>query len=203
MANPMQADLTLLDLPLKRSGAIIASALGEFTAPSRQELVLLRPGGILELYRIEKHVVESNDNEEDDEEEEEVTKLKLIHRTETSSVLRSLAALRRTGMDRDHLAVGADGEVVAVHPRPAEGGETAEYRGGFGAMDQFELGHLLLFLVILLIIVGLNHVLLDAVQLEDAAGPEEDQFLTGRGGELPEGAGDYCAGSLQGQVQKG
>ena len=45
-SNPMQADLTLLDLPLKRSGAIIASALGEFTAPSQQEVAVLRPGGI-------------------------------------------------------------------------------------------------------------------------------------------------------------
>ena len=114
MANPMRADLTLLDLPLKRSGAIIASALGEFTAPSRQELALLRPGGILELYRIEKTVVESNDDEEDDEEEEEVTKLKLINRTETHSVLRSLAAIRQVGMDRDHLAVGADGGHLTV-----------------------------------------------------------------------------------------
>ena len=69
MANPMRADLTLLDLPLKRSGAIIASALGEFTAPSRQELALLRPGGVLELYRIEKTVVESNDDDEEDDEE--------------------------------------------------------------------------------------------------------------------------------------
>lgn len=114
MANPMQADLTLLDLPLKRSGAIIASALGEFTAPSQQEVALLRPGGIVELFRIEKTVPESEGDDDDDDDEEEITKLKLISRTETNSVLRSLTLLRPTGSDRDVLAVGADGGHLTV-----------------------------------------------------------------------------------------
>mmetsp|Transcript_32687 Transcript_32687/g.70801 ORF Transcript_32687/g.70801 Transcript_32687/m.70801 type:complete len:1345 (-) Transcript_32687:136-4170(-) len=123
----MQSDLTLLDLPLKRSGAIIASALGEFTAPSQQEIAILRPGGIVELLRIEKIAAETDEEDDDEEEEEEITKLRLVSRTETSSVLRSLEAIRLSGGKRDVLAVGADGGHLTVldfepcaHGKPAE-----------------------------------------------------------------------------------
>jgi splicing factor 3B subunit 3 len=114
MANQMQADLTLLDLPLKRSGAIIASVMGEFTAPGAQEIVVLRPGGLIELLRIETEEAARPAGDDSDEEEELSTGIKLVNRTETQSVLRSLEAVRLSGSKRDVLAVGADGGRLTV-----------------------------------------------------------------------------------------
>lgn len=98
--------MKLLDVRLKPSGAIISSVMGEFTAPSRHEIVVLRAGGMLELHSI---VTTSPDDEE-----EPRTFLKLITRMETRSVLRSCAVVRLTGGKRDVLAVGADGGAISV-----------------------------------------------------------------------------------------
>mmetsp|Transcript_10804 Transcript_10804/g.16593 ORF Transcript_10804/g.16593 Transcript_10804/m.16593 type:complete len:1302 (-) Transcript_10804:89-3994(-) len=88
--------MKLLDIRLKQSGAIIESAIGEFSASGRQELALLRGGGTLELFRIDEG------------------QTKLVSRLETRSVLRCLATVRLTGDKRDVLAVGADGGAISV-----------------------------------------------------------------------------------------
>ena len=107
------ADLNLLDLTLKHAGAIITSAVGEFTATAQQEIVVLRAGGTLEVHRI---IESSPASENDDDEEEEETRiwLKLITRLETRSVLRSLATLRLSGEKRDLVVLGSDSGCFSV-----------------------------------------------------------------------------------------
>ena len=85
----MEIAMKLLDIRLKKSGAIIESVIGEFTASGQQELALLRGGGTLELFRIDNG------------------QTKLVSRLETRSVLCSLSMIRLTGDKRDVLAVGA------------------------------------------------------------------------------------------------
>lgn len=97
--------MKLLDVRLKPSGAIIQSAIGEFTATGKQEIVLLRAGGTIELHRI---VVA--DREADDQR----TFLKLVTRLDTHSVLRSCAVVRLSGGKRDIVAVAADGGAVSI-----------------------------------------------------------------------------------------
>lgn len=97
--------MKLLDLRLKPSGAIITSALGDFSAPSSQEIAVLRAGGTIELYRF----VTTDKDDEDSR-----TLLKLITRMETRSVLRSCSVVRLTGSKRDVLTVGADGGAISV-----------------------------------------------------------------------------------------
>ena len=87
--------MKLLDIRLKPSGAIIESAIGEFTSTGKQEIAILRAGGTIELLRVEGQT-------------------KLVCRLETRSVLRSLALIRLTGDKRDVLAVGADGGAVSI-----------------------------------------------------------------------------------------
>jgi len=105
------AALKLLDLRLKSTSAILTSAMGEFTAPSQQEIAILRGGGIVELYRIMEDLPE---DDEDEEEEEGRVRLKLVTRVETRSVLRCLSVVRLSGGKRDVLAVGADGGCFTV-----------------------------------------------------------------------------------------
>jgi hypothetical protein len=103
--------MKLLDIRLKPSTAILESVMGEFTggmnhsttnanASSQQqqyqEMVILRAGGTIELWRVEDG------------------QMKLIRRLETRSVLRSMAVLRLTGEKRDVLAVGADGGAISI-----------------------------------------------------------------------------------------
>jgi hypothetical protein len=103
--------MKLLDIRLKPSTAILESVMGEFTggmnnsttnvnASSQQqqyqEMVILRAGGTIELWRVEDG------------------QMKLIRRLETRSVLGSMAALRLTGEKRDVLAVGADGGAISI-----------------------------------------------------------------------------------------
>ena len=120
--------MKLLDMRLKPSGAIISSVMGEFTAPQRHEIVILRSGGAIELHRIVQTTTggggdkktkdgESKDGEEDDDDgEDDVprTFLKLITRVETHSILRSCTVLRLTGEKRDVISVGADGGALSV-----------------------------------------------------------------------------------------
>mmetsp|Transcript_22189 Transcript_22189/g.33209 ORF Transcript_22189/g.33209 Transcript_22189/m.33209 type:complete len:1312 (+) Transcript_22189:182-4117(+) len=118
----ISTDLKLLDLTLKNAGAIQFSCMGDFTAPSSQEIILSRPGGAIEIYRIESS---SNDNDDDDSEDEEDhrTWLKLILRTETMSTLRSLETVRLSGEKRDLVLVGSDSGCVSV--LDFKGGEKA------------------------------------------------------------------------------
>ena len=112
--HPQQADLKLLDISLKHAGAIITSVMGEFTSPSQQEIVLLRAGGTMELYRIMESSSSADHDDEDDDEEESRTWLKLVTRVETRSVLRSMVAVRLSGEKRDVIVLGADGGCLSV-----------------------------------------------------------------------------------------
>jgi len=98
--------MKLLDVRLKPSGAIVTSAIGDFTADGQQEIALLRAGGTIELHRI---VTASGDDDEDSR-----TFFKLITRLETRSVLRCCSVVRLSGEKRDVLAIGADGGALSV-----------------------------------------------------------------------------------------
>ena len=120
--------MKLLDLRLKHAGSIVASAIGEFTSVSKgdaggssrrdgphQEIVCLRAGGTIDLYRIVVAVSSNNTDDDDDDDDEEVTTtLKLITRLETRSVLRSVSAVRVSGGKRDVVVVGSDSGCLAV-----------------------------------------------------------------------------------------
>lgn len=125
--------MKLLDLRLKPSGSIISSALGEFTAPSCQEIAVLRAGGTIELYRF------ITDTDEDDDDSTR-TLLKLITRMETRSVLRSCAVVRLTGSKRDILTVGADGGAISVLDF-ADGKGSVLHCATFGKTGTFFFGH--------------------------------------------------------------
>ena len=85
--------MKLLDVRLKPATAILQSLSGEFSQAGQHELIMLKAGGTIELYRI--LVVTDNDDEDEDEEEESTSRtlLKLVTRVETRSILR--AARRR------------------------------------------------------------------------------------------------------------
>ena len=69
------AAMKLLDVRLKHAGAIITSELGEFTADPpgsggtgpHQEIVCLRAGGTIDLYRIVITKTSSGNTNDDDE----------------------------------------------------------------------------------------------------------------------------------------
>ena len=118
-------ELKLLDITLKNAGAIQFSCMGEFTAPSSPEIILSRPGGAVEIYRIESSSGSNDDNDDDsDEEEEHRTWLKLILRTETLSTLRSMETVRLSGEKRDLVLIGSDSGCVSV--LDFKGGEKAK-----------------------------------------------------------------------------
>ena len=98
-------DLKLLDLTLKNSSAIQYSSMGEFTAPGSQEILVVRPGGAIEVYRIESN--------NDDEDESRVW-LKMMMRVETRSVIRSTEIVRLAGEKRDLVIIGSDSGNVSV-----------------------------------------------------------------------------------------
>lgn len=97
--------MKLLDVRLKPSNAIINSVMGEFSAPARSEIAVIKAGGTLELHRIIQTQVED---------EEPRIFMKLITRMETRSVLRSCSVVRLSGAKRDVLAVGADGGAISI-----------------------------------------------------------------------------------------
>lgn len=98
--------MKLLDLRLKPSTAIISSVMGEFSAPSKSEIVVLKAGGTIELHRVV--------HAKPDDDETPRTFMKLITRLETHSVLRSCSVVRLSGGKRDVLAVGADGGAIGI-----------------------------------------------------------------------------------------
>ncbi|KAK1747619.1 spliceosome associated factor 3b, subunit 3 [Skeletonema marinoi] len=110
------AAMKLLDIRLKHAGSIITSAIGEFSTSGVQEIVCLRAGGTIDLFRIVITNVstENNDDDEEDEEEEVQTTLKLLKRVETRSTLRSLTAIRISGSKKDVILVGADGGCLSL-----------------------------------------------------------------------------------------
>ncbi|PFH38689.1 putative splicing factor 3b, subunit 3 [Besnoitia besnoiti] len=87
----------LYHLTLQKPTAIVHALQGNFSAPRAQEVVVSR-GRILELLR------------PDDQ-----GKLQAIASTEVFGIIRSIAAFRLTGANRDYLAVGSDsGRLVIV-----------------------------------------------------------------------------------------
>lgn len=117
------AAMKLLDVRLKHAGSIVSSAIGEFTSSTAglQEIVCIRAGGTIDLYRIVISRVGGGDkanmdngDDDDDEDEEVQTTLKLITRLETRSVLRSICSVRVSGGKRDVVVVGADGGCCSI-----------------------------------------------------------------------------------------
>ncbi|PHJ25461.1 splicing factor 3b subunit, partial [Cystoisospora suis] len=87
----------LYHLTLQRPTAIVHALQGNFSAPRAQEVVVTR-GRILELLR-----------------PDEQGKLNVICSTEVFGIIRSIAAFRLTGANRDYLAIGSDsGRLVIV-----------------------------------------------------------------------------------------
>mmetsp|Transcript_23184 Transcript_23184/g.49148 ORF Transcript_23184/g.49148 Transcript_23184/m.49148 type:complete len:1382 (+) Transcript_23184:152-4297(+) len=115
------AAMKLLDVRLKHAGSIVSSAIGEFTSSTAglQEIVCIRAGGTIDLYRIVISQVGGGDkanvdNGDDDDDDEVQTTLKLITRLETRSVLRSICSVRVSGGKRDVVVVGADGGCCSI-----------------------------------------------------------------------------------------
>jgi splicing factor 3B subunit 3 len=104
LTKTVSHELKLLDLTLKHASAIQMSLMGEFTAPNSPELLLVRPGGALEVYRVEQS---------DDDEEGRVW-LKMVMRVDTRSVIRSVETIRLAGEKRDLIIVGSDSGNVSV-----------------------------------------------------------------------------------------
>lgn len=109
------SELKLLDLTLKNASAIQFSFMGEFTATSSREILVARPGGAIEVYKIETSD-DKNNNEEEEEEEEEERRiwLKMLMRVETRSIIRSIEIIRLGGEKRDLIIVGSDSGNVSV-----------------------------------------------------------------------------------------
>jgi len=108
-------ELKLLDLTLKNASAIQSSTMGEFTTAGTQEILLVRPGGAIEVYKIESSDTPKDDQDDEEEEEEESrTWLKMIMRVETRSVIRSMEIVRLAGEKRDLVIIGSDSGNVSV-----------------------------------------------------------------------------------------
>ena len=63
------AAMKLLDIRLKHAGSIITSAIGEFSTTDVQEIVCLRAGGTIDLYRIVVTTVSKDNNDDEDDED--------------------------------------------------------------------------------------------------------------------------------------
>ena len=83
---------------LQPPGGVVAAIYGQFSAAKAQEIVVARPGGVLELLRPD----------------EASGKVVSVATTPTFSVIRSLAPFRLTGGSRDYVVVGSDAGAVAV-----------------------------------------------------------------------------------------
>ncbi|KAL7567604.1 hypothetical protein ACA910_000200 [Epithemia clementina (nom. ined.)] len=117
--------MKLLDVRLRPCSGIIQSCLGSFTAAGKEEILLIKPGGTVEL-----HVIVTASNNEDDDEVPR-TYLKLITRVETRSILRSCSVFRFQGEQRDVAVVGSDSGAVSV----------VEFKDGvFGILHCTEFG---------------------------------------------------------------
>lgn len=110
------SELKLLDLTLKNASAIQCSFMGEFTAVASHEILVARPGGALEVYKIETSEEEQKEENEEEEEEEEERRiwLKMLMRVETRSIIRSIEIVRLGGEKRDLVIVGSDSGNVSV-----------------------------------------------------------------------------------------
>mmetsp|Transcript_24482 Transcript_24482/g.67789 ORF Transcript_24482/g.67789 Transcript_24482/m.67789 type:complete len:1316 (-) Transcript_24482:141-4088(-) len=106
--------MKLLDLRLRPSTAVIQSCLGSFTSPDQEEILLIKPGGTVELHAIVKTTTQNDNDDDDEDDEDERTYMKLITRVETRSILRSCSVLRYPGEQKDVAVIGSDSGSVSV-----------------------------------------------------------------------------------------
>lgn len=105
--------MKLLDIRLRPSSAVIQSCLGSFTDTNKEEILLIKPGGTIELHAIVKTTIPTEDDDDEEEEDERIY-LKLVSRVETRSILRSCSVLRYPGEQRDVAVIGSDSGAVSV-----------------------------------------------------------------------------------------
>ena len=86
----------LYNLTLQKGGGIQQAVYGNFSAPKAQEIVVSRNKS-LELLRPDEH-----------------GKMQTIASVEVFGIVRSLAAFRLTGANRDYLVVGSDSGRIVV-----------------------------------------------------------------------------------------
>ena len=94
----------LYNLTLQKGGGINRAVVGNFSAPKAHEIVVAR-NKTLELLRPDEH-----------------GKTNTVFSTEVFGIIRSLAAFRLTGENRDYLAVGSDSGRVVIARYDAEAG---------------------------------------------------------------------------------
>lgn len=110
--------------------------MGEFTAPNSPEILVVRPGGALEVYRVEQT---------DDDEDSRVW-LKLVMRVDTRCVVRSVEMIRLGGEKRDLIIVGSDSGNVSV--LDFEGGQSKILHcPAFGKTGRLLSSHNLYFII--------------------------------------------------------
>ena len=89
--------MQLYSITLQKSSSITAAAFGVFSAPKKQELVLVRGGKVLELAR-----------------PDDSGKVQTVHATEVFGMIRSLATCRLTGGSRDYIVLGTDSGKIII-----------------------------------------------------------------------------------------
>ena len=107
--------MKLLDIKLKPSSAIIKSIIGEFTTTAIQQkiqqIVVVRSGGVLELYNISSS---SNSSSGTSGASTTTPSLKLMKRLETRSIVRDITTIRLVGEKRDVLACSSDSGCLSI-----------------------------------------------------------------------------------------
>jgi len=108
--------LKLTDTTLRHSSNVIASFMGDFTGQHGgvvgHEVVLLKTGGLVELYMLDTTNL-TKTGEDGDVAGNSVT-LKLMSRVETRSILRSGVTIRPTGSKRDVMAITSDSGALCI-----------------------------------------------------------------------------------------
>ena len=104
--------MKLLDIKLKPSSAIIKSIIGEFTTTAIQQkiqqIVVVRSGGVIELYNITSSGTNTNTSTST------TPSLKLMKRLETRSIVRDITTIRLVGEKRDVLACSSDSGCLSI-----------------------------------------------------------------------------------------
>jgi splicing factor 3B subunit 3 len=107
--------MKLLDIKLKPSSAIIKSIIGEFTTiaiqQKIQQIVVVRSGGVLELYNISSS---STSGGNANASSTSTPSLKLMNRLETRSIVRDITTIRLVGEKRDVLACSSDSGCLSI-----------------------------------------------------------------------------------------
>lgn len=112
-----EPSLKLIDVTLKSSSSIICSYMGDFTGThngAAQEILLIKTGGLVELYAIDVVSSSTKEDAEEEEEEEQMVSLRLMARVETRSILRQAVPIRLTGSKRDAVGIVSDSGALSV-----------------------------------------------------------------------------------------